>query len=96
MKIIARFWPGWLAVAIVLFAGEQGLAAPRAPLPPLPDAPALYYEGFDEPYVTDQIDAEVVVPGLGNFEASWSGYALQRSGSGVTAFVIPASGGGGD
>ena len=42
------------------------------------------------PYALDQVDSEVIVPGIGNYEESWSGYALQRNGTGVIPFVITA------
>src|SRR6266496_5025571 len=65
-------------------------AKPRPPMPPLPElAPVLWHEGFDGPYYYRSTNSEVIVPDVGRFVESWSGYALQRSGA-VSPFVVPA------
>ena len=73
----------------LLFYVTSALAAPRDTLPPLPEAvPVLYRETFDE-YWGGGTNAEIVI-GNYTFEESWSGYALQRAGTSVTPFVVPA------
>src|SRR6266542_1197043 len=66
-------------------------AKPRPPMPPLPEfTPVLWHEGFDGPYYYRSTNAEVIVPDVGRFVESWSGYALQRAGSSVPRFILPA------
>ncbi len=64
-------------------------ARPRPPAPPFPElgGAALFHEGFD--WVYGMTNVEVTVPGYGRLRESWSGYALQRSGT-VTPFIVPA------
>ena len=55
----------------------------------MPEQAPLYYESFDEGYLAGQTNSELLIPGLGTLEESWSGYALQRLGD-VVPFVVPA------
>jgi len=63
---------------------------PRPPLPPAPEQAPLYHESFDEDYFLGETNSELIIPGLGMLDESWSGYALQRSDESVTPFVVPA------
>lgn len=90
MQSFLRALAALLIIATVLSFQDMAMAMPRTPLPPQPDEQALYYEGFDEPFWTDPVDSEVVLPAIGAYEESWSGDALQRSGADVVPFVIPA------
>jgi hypothetical protein len=80
-------------VGLMLLAGSflfQANAALglRPPGPPLPDtAQALWGERFDEAWGVDGTNALVTV-GQFQFAASWSGYAMHRSGT-VVPFTIP-------
>ena len=69
---------------------SPALAAPRSSCAGLiPDSiPPLYHESFDEAFAWGATNAQSV---LGNYtlNESWSGYALQRSGAGVTPFYVP-------
>ena len=75
-------------IGLLLGLGLPAGALPRQPLPPFPTmGPVLYSERFDEAYAAGATDAEVP---LGNYtyDESWSGYALQRSGT-ITPFLVP-------
>ena len=75
-------------VAGLLAFGPGGFANPRRPLPPIPPTgPVLYSESFDEAYTVGATNAQVT---LGNYtcDESWSGYALQRSGT-ISPFLVP-------
>jgi hypothetical protein len=48
----------------------------------------LYHESFDWAYFYGLTNAEVVIPNYGTLRESWSGTALQRSGT-VTPFIVP-------
>ena len=61
------------------------------PGPPLPESPPIFYEGFDEPFFQGFTDAQVIVPDVGIFDESWSGYALQREGDGAPPFALPVT-----
>src|SRR5262245_36846786 len=78
-----------MLAASILFVFTDASARPRTPWPPFPElgGAALFHEGFD--WVHGTTNAEISVPGYGTLRESWSGYALQRSGT-VTAFVVPA------
>jgi hypothetical protein len=67
------------------------MAAPRAPLPPLPEpaGPALVRESFDWAWAPGLTESEVVIPNYGTLRESFSGYALQRLGT-VVPFLVPA------
>ena len=69
-----------LMLAIGLFCADNLSALPRSPQPPIPESGVLYSETFDAAYYAGQTNAEVVMPGLGTLEQSWSGYSLQRLG----------------
>ena len=95
MKTCISFRPGLLAsvflglILAALFIPSAGLAAPRAPYPPLPElVPVLYRETFNAIYQAGVSNAEVVLPNYGTLRESWSGYALERVGV-VPPFVIP-------
>jgi hypothetical protein len=55
----------------------------------VPEGGALYHESFDE-YYAPQCCAPITVAGAGTLVASWSGYALDRSGPWVPPWVVPA------
>jgi hypothetical protein len=77
-----------LVVAGFLCFGADAHAKPRMPLPPFPPpAPVLYSESFDEAYTVWMTNAEVTA-GDYTYDESWSGYALQRTGT-VTPFLVP-------
>jgi len=76
-------------LAVILLYAQSVCALPRSPMPPFPESGVLYYQGFDVAYNYGQTNAEVVIPGLGTLEQSWSGYALQRVGD-VIPFVVLA------
>lgn len=50
----------------------------------------LFHASFDEAYSSRQTNAEVTIADYGTLRESWSGYALQRAGSFVPPFVVPA------
>lgn len=92
---LKRILPGVLVLAAWLGTLSQSLAAPRQPLPPLPEAiPPIYRETFDWALKAGSSDAELVVPNYGRLHESFSGYALQRVGP-VTPLVVPAIDGNG-
>jgi len=77
-------------VAGCLLCATGAVAAPRGLPPPMPEiVPVIYYEGFNEAYTNGMTNSQITI---GNFTLveSWAGYALQRSGSTVTPFVVPA------
>jgi len=78
-------------VAGLLFFASPMLAKPRQPCPPLPEvAPRLYRATFDEAYGALGTNVtETVITDYGLLVSSWSGYALERSGT-VTPFVVTA------
>jgi hypothetical protein len=68
----------------------NALARPRDALPPMPElAPILFHENFDYVCPDCVTNARVTIPNYGELVASWSWYALQRSGT-VTPFIISA------
>ena len=64
-----------------------GLAAHT--LPAGPEFGAIYHQGFDGFHSVASGDAQAIIPGLGTFVESWSGYALDRSGPNVRPWIIP-------
>jgi hypothetical protein len=79
-----------LADVCILLLMRDAAADPRAPLPPTPELPALWHESFDEDYFLGATNAQLVISGFGLLDQSWSGYALERIGSTVVPFTIPA------
>ena len=77
-------------LAGILFCAQTIHAAPRAPLPPIPEPAPLFHESFDEDFVFGQTNSALAIPGFGMLDESWSGYALARPGDSVVPFVIPA------
>lgn len=67
------------------------LGRPRPPWPPFPEfaGPILFHESFDWAYSYGLTNAELVIANYGTLRESWTGMALQRSGT-VTPFVVPA------
>ncbi len=79
---------GLMLFASAFLCPADAALGPRPPAPPLPDtAQALWGERFDEAWGVGGTNALVTV-GQFQFAASWSGYALQRSGI-VVPFIIP-------
>jgi hypothetical protein len=78
-----------IAILLVLFRTVDMSATPRPPVPPYPEQPPLYYEGFDEYYFAGETNSELFVPGWGNLHESWSGYALQQTEVAIP-FIVPA------
>ncbi len=78
-----------MAVLAGLFWAQGICAMPRSPVPPYPEQAPLYQERFDEDYFAGETNSELLIPGLGTLEESWSGYALQRTGD-VLPFVVSA------
>jgi hypothetical protein len=67
-------------------------AKPRPPFPPLPELPpVLWQERFDQPLRQNATNAQVLISPVGIFVESFSGYALQRSGT-VPSFTVPTIG----
>ena len=64
--------------------------SPRGPFPPVPDIGVIYHESFDEFHSIASGDPRVAIPGVGTFVESWSGYALERSGTNVLPWIVPA------
>ena len=83
LALLAR---GFFA-AIRLAGAGDALARPRPPLPPFPEfiGPILFHEDFDWAYYAGLTDDEVVIANYGTLRESWTGMALQRSGT-VTPF----------
>ena len=77
-------------VAGLLFCPIAGRALPRSPFPPVPEAGVIFHEGFDGFHSIGSGDARAVIPGLGTLVESWSGYALQRAGTNVLPWILPA------
>ncbi len=72
----------------VLFPSLSGSASPRIPCIPVPEiVPILYYEQFDELYSWWMTNS-AVTSGDFTFVQSWSGLALDRSGSATAPFVV--------
>jgi hypothetical protein len=80
-----------IALAAIVDAGSNCSASPRMPWVPVPEiVPITYYEQFDGLYSWGMTNATVVSGGL-TFVQSWSGLALDRSGSSVVPFVVDGS-----
>ena len=77
-------------ILAIVFLTPRSWAAPRAPGPPMPELPPLYHESFDEDYFVGETNSQLFVSGLGIFDESWSGYALDRKPESVAPFVVPA------
>ena len=79
-----------LYLTMLLLGAVNSPAAPRSSCAGLiPDSiPPLYHESFDEAFAWGATNAQSV---LGNYtlDESWTGYALQRSGTSVTPFYVP-------
>lgn len=90
-QTLTAILPRALIVTGLMFCVGNGLARPRPPLPPVPEpvGPVLYHESFDWAYFRDMTNAELVIPNYGTLQESWSGMALQRSGT-VTPLSVPA------
>ncbi len=73
------------AVLAALFFHCSGVAAPRPLAPPWPSFGTLHHEGFDQPY--GFAPNQVIDPAI--WAESWSGYALQRSGTSVVPWAVP-------
>jgi hypothetical protein len=60
-------------------------------LPPFPEfaGPPLFHENFDWAYSYGLTNAELFIANYGTLRESWSGFALQRSGT-VAPFIVPA------
>src|SRR5262245_50747199 len=84
---------GSLMVCYVLsICATVSLAKPRPPWPPLPEfVPILWHDGFNVGYFYGITNAQLSIPDYGQLIESWSGYALQRSGT-VTPYIVPAVG----
>jgi hypothetical protein len=66
-------------------------AAPRVPLPPLPElVPVLHRFRFDEPCLLSTNHLPSVATDYGTAVESFSGYALERAGESVAPFLVPA------
>ncbi len=80
---------GFVSLLLLSFI-HNGLAAPRLPLPPIPEfASLLYHESFDALFSNGITNAQVTTDKF-TYAESWSGYALQRVGDVVAPFVVPA------
>ena len=76
-------------LSLILLGAQDIWALPRPPLPPMPGPTPIDSQVFDDLYYAGQTASEIVIPGVGTMEQSWSGYALQRMGD-VIPFVVPA------
>jgi hypothetical protein len=79
----------------LLYCQQNVWAMPRSPLPPIPEQTPLYHETFDGDYFLGDTNCQLVISGLGVLDESWSGYALERTGSPVEPFIISALNGDG-
>ena len=77
-------------VAGLLFCPIAGRALPRSPFPPVPETGVIFHEGFDGFHSIGSGDARAVISGLGTLVESWLGYALQRAGTSVLPWILPA------
>ena len=87
-SIAGTLFKAFLVAGLLISSQSGALAKPRRPLPPIPPTgPVLFSESFDEAYTVGATNAQVT---LGNYTyaESWTGYALQRSGT-ITPFLIP-------
>jgi hypothetical protein len=76
-------------VLVLAFQGKMS-AQPPPPVTIVPEVVSvLFEEDFDEYDVLGITNEQLFISGLGTLDASWSGYALQRSGDGLTPFVVP-------
>jgi hypothetical protein len=73
-----------------LFLTQHLHALPRSPLPPVPEERPIYHESFDDAYFLGETNSDLLIPGFGILDESWSGYALARPGETVVPFIIPA------
>ena len=82
-----HFAPLCLAVGL-LFCPQTSEARPRGPFPPYPES-FIYHQNFDWiPY--SSTNAFVPVSGVGVLVESWAGYALERAGTTVPPWTVPA------
>jgi alpha-tubulin suppressor-like RCC1 family protein len=77
-------------ILVGLISAQTLCAAPRSPLPPVPEHQPIFHESFDEDFFEGQTNAQLAVPGFGFLDESWSGYALDRTGETVVPFIVPA------
>ena len=86
--LVQHFAPACLAAGL-LFCPASADARPRGPLPPIPESGVIYHETFDVlPYAAT--NDFVVVPGVGSFVSSFSGFALSRDSQTVVPWIVPA------
>ncbi len=86
VKLLAR-----ILLAGLTISNSTVIATPRPPQPALPAAAiTLFQTQFDEAYWPGQERAATVTTEYGTLVESFSGYALQRTGKSVVAFVVPA------
>jgi len=84
-----RFFACTVFLGILLSCAGNALGRPRPPLPPLPELFVLYHESFDWAYSYGLTNSQVTIAEYGTLRESWSGMALQRSGT-VKPFFVPA------
>jgi alpha-tubulin suppressor-like RCC1 family protein len=77
-------------LAGLVFCAGAARGAPRSPFPPFPESGVIYHQSFDGFHSIASGDARVVVPGVGTLVESWSGYALERSGTNLLPWIVPA------
>ena len=77
-------------VAGLMFCPMAARGLPRSPFPPVPETTVIFHEGFDGFHSIGSGDARAVIPGVGTLVESWSGYALQRAGTKVLPWILPA------
>jgi hypothetical protein len=80
------------AVILIGFfvSAYSGFSMPRPPIPPVPEEAPIYHQSFDADYFSDDSSTDILIPGFGLLDQSWSGYALSRAGESVIPYVIPA------
>jgi hypothetical protein len=86
---------GVYALWLLVISVADVKASPRPPFPGLPDfISRLYHEEFDEGYTPGITNQQITISNY-TYVESWSGYALDRSGSSVYPFMVEGVDGGG-
>lgn len=88
MKTIHQLFSGTITTILLWTLASVGLAAPRQPQPPWPEATLRIYS-FDSPYWLVPWNELALYEEQAGLKEGWSGYSLVRDGFVTTPVVIP-------